>query len=92
MLDKVKLALRIKTDAYNAEILDLIAAGEADLQHAGVTLAGTDDPLFRRAVITYCRMHFGSPTDYDRLKAAYDQQKAQLMICTGYTDFGGDGP
>jgi hypothetical protein len=33
-------------------------------------------------------MRFGSPPDYDRLKASYDEQKAQLQMSTGYTDWG----
>jgi hypothetical protein len=43
--------------------------------------------LVKRAVITYCKMHFGEPDGYDRLKASYDEQKAQLSTCTGYTDW-----
>ena len=46
------------------------------------------DPLYVQAVITYARAHFGSPEDYDRLKASYDEQKAQLQMATGYTDWG----
>lgn len=54
------------------------------------------DELVITAVLTYVRMRFGSPDDYDRLKEAYDNQKAQLMLATGYTDYGstkstGDG-
>ena len=45
-----------------------------------------DKPLIRRAVVTYCKVHFGEPDQYDRLKAAYDEQKAQLMTAYGYTD------
>ena len=32
---------------------------------------------------------FGEPDEYDRLKKSYDEQKAQLSTCTGYTDWGG---
>lgn len=88
MLDKVKLALRISTAAFDAEISDLIAAALADLGLAGVTPTPEDDPLIIRAVVTYCRVNFGQPEDYDRLKAAYDEQKAQLQMATGYTDWG----
>lgn len=42
------------------------------------------DPLVSRAVVTYCVMNFGSPEDYDRLKASYDEQKGQLRESTGY--------
>ena len=38
--------------------------------------------------MTYVRMSFGAPANYDKLKAAYDEQKATLMNATGYTDWG----
>ena len=47
-----------------------------------------DDELAMRAIITYVRVHFGSPPDYERVKASYDEQKAQMMHATGYTDWG----
>lgn len=85
MLKKVKLALRITTDAFDSEITDLIRAACADLGIVGVTATSdTSDPLLIRAITTYCRLHFGQPDDYDRLKASYDEQKAQLISCTGY--------
>ena len=83
-----KLALRISTDAFDAEIEDLINAALLDLGLAGVTNDSTDDPLVRRAVITYCKANFGEPNEYDRLKASYDEQKAQLGMSTNYTDWG----
>jgi len=88
MLDKVKMALRIKTDALDEELVDLIEAAKADLGIAGVVLPGTLDAICTRAVITYCKMSFGLPEDYDRLKRSYDEQKAQLVSATGYTDWG----
>ena len=88
MLDKIKLALRITTAAFDTEIEDLIAAALADLGLAGIAKLDKTDPLILRAVTTYCRANFGSPDDYDRLKAAYDEQKAQLQVATGYTDWG----
>lgn len=88
MLDKVKMALRITTNAYNDELNDLIAAAELDLGVAGVVLPAEIDALVTRAIITYCKMHFGIPEDADRLKLSYDEQKAQLVTATGYTDWG----
>ena len=87
-LDKVKMALRITTSAYDDELMDLIAAAELDMGIAGVTLPPSSDELCSRAVITYCKMHFGLPEDADRLKRSYDEQKAQLVTATGYTDWG----
>ena len=85
MLNKVKLALRIITDDFDTEINDLILAACADLGIVGVeALSTTTDALLTRAIITYCRIHFGQPEDYDRLKKSYDEQKAQLITATGY--------
>ena len=85
MLNKVKLALRVTTDAFDSEISDLIDAACADLGLVGVdSSAQTDDPLLIRAITTYCKAHFGAPDEYDRLKASYDEQKAQLISATGY--------
>lgn len=87
MLASAKLALRITTNAFDDEIKDLIAAALADLGIAGIIYQDVTDPLVRRAVITYCRANFGQPDDYDRLKASYDEQKGNLQMATGYTDW-----
>ena len=83
ILDAVKLALRVSADVFDNEINDLIEAAKSDLGIVGVENAETD-PLIKRAIITYCRLYFGEPDDFDRMKAAYDEQKAQLITATGY--------
>lgn len=88
MLEKVKLALRIVTDNYDSELNDLIDAAKLDLGIAGVTVPGTLDALVSKAIITYCKMSFGLPEDWDRLKRSYDEQKAQLSNASGYTNWG----
>lgn len=88
MLEKVKLALRITTDAFDSELNDLISAAYDDLGIAGVVNTESETPLIIRAVITYCRANFGQPDEYDRLKASYDEQKAQLSMSSDYTDWG----
>ena len=87
-LDKVKMALRISTTALDDELADLIKAAEQDLGSAGVVLPTELDEICDRAVITYCKLQFGLPEDADRLKRSYDEQKAQLVTATGYTDWG----
>lgn len=89
MLEKIKLSLRITTDAFDSEIQDLISAAMLDLGLAGVEGENVvqDDALIIRAVTTYCRLHFGAPDEYDRLKASYDEQKAQLATATNYTQW-----
>lgn len=88
MLEIVKTALRITTTAYDSELTYLIDAAQLDLGIAGVVLPDELDALIKKAVITYCKMSFGLPEDYDRLKRSYDEQKAQLSNATGYTDWG----
>jgi hypothetical protein len=90
LLDKAKVALRITVEDYDEQITDLIEAAKLDLGIAGVVLPEELDALCSQAIITYCRVHFGSPEpeEYDRLKRAYDEQKAQLQTATGYTDWG----
>lgn len=92
LLDKVKMACRVTTTAFDTELTDLISAAFADM---GVTDIRPDvlteeniTPLVQRAVTTYCRMHFGQPDDYERLKASYDEQKSQLLMSGDYTDWG----
>lgn len=84
LLTLVKSALRIKTTAYDDELKSLIDAAMLDLNIAGVEPAELDE-LVRRAICTYCKMSFGLPEDYDRLKRSYDEQKAQMSNATNYT-------
>lgn len=95
LIDKVKVATRISVIDYDGELNDLIGAAFRDL---GITdikpemLTAQDiDPLIERAVITYCKMNFGylSTDQYQKFKAAYDEQKAQLLMSSQYTDWGG---
>lgn len=89
MLEQVKLALRLVTDIFDGEVNDLIEAAYDDLEIAGVQAReNATAPLIRRAVTTYCKANFGAPDEYDGLKAAYDEQKAQLMVATDYTNWG----
>jgi hypothetical protein len=85
MLEKVKLALRITTDAFDDELNNLILAAQTDLGIAGVVVPEELDAICTVAIVTYCKFHFGEPDEYDRLKASYDEQKAQLSMATGYT-------
>ena len=98
ILAKVKLALRIVTTDFDDQLKDLVNAAILDLGIAGInadslivitTSSATYDDLFFRAIVTYCRLNFGdlSVELYDRLKASYDEQKAQMQTATGYTDW-----
>lgn len=85
LIEKAKMAKRITTDKFDDEVDRLLDAAMLDLGVAGVTLPDSVDALVEQAAITYFVMNFGEPVNYDRLKRSYDEQKAQLSTCTGYT-------
>ena len=96
MLDKVKLALLITTNDFDTELTDLINAAFIDLNIGDVdptaTVITTTDAAIIRAVCTYCGYQFeimhGSLNRSQAYKKSYDEQKAQLGMATGYTDWG----
>ena len=90
MLAAAKMALRITTTAFDSEITSLLNAALLDLGVAGVVVPAEINALVQQACITYVRANFGQPDDYDRMKRSYDEQKAQLSTCTGYTNWGLD--
>ena len=90
MLAAAKMALRITTTAFDSEITSLLNAALLDLGVAGVVIPDEINALVQQACITYVRANFGQPDDYDRTKRSYDEQKAQLSTCTGYTNWGLD--
>jgi hypothetical protein len=86
-ISKIKLSLRNTSDAFDTELVDLVEAALLDLHIAGVNGVNVvvTDPLVLRAITTYCKMYFGEPDEFERLKASYDEQKAQMSMATGYT-------
>lgn len=72
-------------------IVDVEAAGVSltisTSQQGVVTVTDSStitDQLLIRAIITYVRLNFGTPDDYDRLYQSYWEQKAQLITASGY--------
>lgn len=88
LINAAKLAARVTTNVYDQQFNQLLDAAMLDMGVAGVEIPDTLDALVETAAITYVLMHFGQPEEYDRLKASYDEQKAQLVTCTGYTEWG----
>ena len=91
LITAAKLAARITTTSFDDQINSLLDAAFLDMGVAGVdVIPATADALVQQAAITYFLMNFGQPDEYDRLKRSYDEQKAQLSMCTGYTNWSGD--
>lgn len=88
LIAKAKMAKRMTTNAFDAEVGRLLDAAMLDLGVAGVVVPATLDALVETAAITYFLIHFGTPDEYGDLKSSYDEQKAQLATCTGYTEWG----
>jgi hypothetical protein len=87
LIYSAKMAARITTDFFDVEVERLLNAAMLDLGVAGVVIPSELDDLVSQAAITYFLMNFGQPDNYDRLKASYDEQKAQLSTKTGYTQW-----
>lgn len=88
ILNDVKLALRIKSTAYDTEITDIIAAAKLDLKGAGVAegnIIDTDE-FIKRAIVVYAKANFGMANpDMEKYDKAYDKIKTHLATSLDYT-------
>jgi len=91
MLEEVKGALRITTDApvFNDEVENLIEACKLDLMIAGISESkiDSDDPLIKRAIITYAKAHFGFDNpESNRFTDSYVMLKQHLSLAGDYRE------
>ena len=85
MLEKVKLALRIKSNKLDEEITDLIEACKIDLSLSGVKRIKDTDPLIQQAIKIYCKANFGLDNkDSEKYQKSYDMLKISLSLCGDY--------
>lgn len=85
MLESIKLALRIKSSAFDEEIIELIESSKTDLKISGITNIKEEDPLIRQAIKTYCKANFGLDNkDSEKYQASYDSLKQHLSLCGEY--------
>lgn len=96
MLRNIKLALRIKSGAFNSEIKGLIAAAVEDLQLAGVHMQDAEtiaagnmpeahDPLIERIITLYVKAHFGlDNSDTEKYQEIYNNLKQRLTLSEKY--------
>ncbi len=87
LIDDVKVACRVTSNTFDSELNMLINSAKTDLGIAGVELPSELDSICNVAIITYCKIHFGNPDNYEQLKASYDEQKAQLSMSSDYTAY-----
>lgn len=89
ILDDVKVALRIAATntAFDGEVNDLISAATDDLALAGIISNDNTDPLIKRAIITYCKAHYGYDNpDAERFLQSYLMLKMHLSLSVDYTE------
>ncbi|KAB2396796.1 MULTISPECIES: head-tail connector protein [Bacillus cereus group] len=88
MIDVVKKAVRISHNALDDELEDLIEASRYDLKLSGVSyLKANDDndPLIKRAIITYVKANFISDAkEAERFLASYNMLKNHLTLAGDY--------
>lgn len=91
LLDEVKVALRVTSDAFDTEIQGLIEAAKRDLNRVGVDEALVDsDPLAKMAVVLFAKSRFGyDNSDASRFEGAYRQTVVDIL--NSPTSYGGDG-
>jgi uncharacterized phage protein (predicted DNA packaging) len=87
MIQDIKDALRVSGDDLDTEIQDLIDAAKADLILSGVRKDKVvdTDPLIKRAIIVYCKAHFGYDDMGERFAQSYESLKCHLALSTEYT-------
>lgn len=87
MLEKIKLSLRISNNFFDEEINDLIQAAKADLRISGVKNIYNDDPLIKRAILLYCKAHFGlNNKDSEKYENSYESLKIHLALSGDYNE------
>lgn len=85
MLEKVKLALRIKINSFDNEIEDLIESCKIDLSMSGVKKINENDVIIQRSIIVYCKANFGLDNkDSEKYQKSYDLLKQSLSLCGDY--------
>lgn len=85
MLEKIKIALRIRHNILDDDIQSNIEACLADLEVCGIVFAETADPLILNAVKLYCRsIYTDDPVKGAEYLRRYDALKSCLMMAEGY--------
>ena len=85
MLEQVKLELRIKGSAFDAEIQSLIESAKIDLSISGVANTNEADKLVYRAIVLYCKAHCGIDNpNSEKYLESYTSLKTHMTLASGY--------
>lgn len=86
LIDDVKMALRIKNNAFDSDITDLIDACKLDLGMAGVEKVVETDAITKQAIKLYCKGSFGYDENSEKFMKAYESLKISMALCGDYVN------
>lgn len=88
LLEKVTYAMRIDEDEHSDELEDLIAAAKREIIEAGASQNKVvdDDDLIRRAIIIYCKAHFGYDDNKERFAESFEKMLIKISMLMSYKD------
>ena len=87
MLEDVKLAIRVKSSAFDVEVQSLIESARLDLVQSGIDseMAESDDPLIKRAIVFYAKANFGLDNpNAERFQESFNLLKQHLSLAGDY--------
>ena len=85
MLEHVKLALRLKNNAFDIELNELIEAAKLNIKYSGVVIVNEEDPLIKQAITVYCKANFGLDNkDSEKYQKAYDMLVQHMALVGDY--------
>lgn len=88
MVEKLKKAVRVKSDIASEELEDLAEACVKDLEIAGVYCENDDDQLYMQALKLYCKANYGYDKDSEKFRAAYAALKDSMSLSGDYQKAG----
>ncbi|WP_342510575.1 head-tail connector protein [Sporosarcina sp. FSL K6-1522] len=89
LLNSVKNAMRIDGTYHDEELTELIDTAKLLLKEVGVLEVKIidEDPLIRKAVITYCKANFGiDASGGEKFAGAFEEMKKLLSLLSSYTE------
>lgn len=92
LLTRVKRALDISANIYDAELTSLITDAKRDLSFGNFDMSIEADDTIARAIALFCSWQFqiahGDLTRASALEKAYNSIKTQIGTSGAYTDWG----
>lgn len=96
LLDDVKAALRVSTDALDGEVAMWVDAAKADMARVGVPASMLQDegmdPYVKCGVVEFVKARFGyDNSEAPRFESSYRQIVADILNSPSTYPVGGDG-